>query len=883
MTIQKVSIVGTFWNPKDPFNIFSPLLVDLNKDGFLDFVFNPTTIPASVTDANFLPLKLFSSAGTANLSDNSHIKFADFSSAFTNRIIASDLNHDGRIDLVLGASPETGNASRVDTSNKFNWGSQQYILLQNENGSFTSKMIVTSIYQAHYIEVSDFNNDGFQDIIMISDVNQNNKQAPIILLNDGAANFTPIPQSNIIGNDPNFQSFYGAVGDFNNDGNRDIVFLNGGAYGGIYNFVDFGDGKGGFTKGPNLPIIPKTNGGGKATVEGSLTIDLNSDGQQDLIIWVIDRSDANAPADTVPGHLEVLINTGNGNFVDQTANWLGNFATTNVGGDTRSLVGYLANTKLISLNIALQENGPTPDGYIHEQMFLYNDGTKLIPIFDPFWNSQNLPVGSSYKVAGSTIPGDPWGLENGSNYIYYEDYSGNLVRAVLNPSDELQFVAPHDPFIVINRTTGEVSVNDGYSFSISAYRPWNGSPSFMTTMTRELRMNTPGDRIFVGTYSNDYISAGNAYAGSGKNIFIGNGGTDCLMGGIGDDIFLPTSSGQAYVDGRDGIDTVVLRGARSQYTIQSRTDGSIEVIGNGVDDIFRNVEMLRFSDLTLDLGTSKASSNLTLDGLTLLTGAVSKADKVSSLQVGDTGHEKLLFSGKLDQYTVTSTNGVFSIADSVANRDSSVLATTIGGIQFSDRSINTTMNVEAGKLPTATINSLVELYVAYFARTPDATGLSYWIDKAAAGETLTAISKEFYTAGVQFSSLTGYSASMANTDFIKLVYTNVLGRSGATAPPDADVAYWDNQIKIGATTKEGLIQTMLGAAHGFANDPTWGWVPKLLDNKISVGYQAAVTYGLDYNSSADAITQGMAIAHAVTPTDTTAAIGLIGVAGHVFL
>ena len=76
---------------------------------------------------------------------------------------------------------------------------------------------------------------------------------------------------------------------------------------------------------------------------------------------------------------------------------------------------------------------------------------------------------------------------------------------------------------------------------------------------------------------------------------------------------------------------------------------------------------------------------------------------------------------------------------------------------------------------------------------------------------------------------------------------------------------------------------MLGAAHSFANDPTWGWVPKLLDNKIEVGYKAAVTYGLDYNSPTDAITQGMAIAKAVTPTDTSVAVGLIGVADHVFL
>jgi hypothetical protein len=193
------------------------------------------------------------------------------------------------------------------------------------------------------------------------------------------------------------------------------------------------------------------------------------------------------------------------------------------------------------------------------------------------------------------------------------------------------------------------------------------------------------------------------------------------------------------------------------------------------------------------------------------------------------------------------------------------------------------MKTEVAKLPTTTVNSLIELYVAYFARTPDATGLAYWIDKAAAGESLTAISKEFYNAGVQFSSLTGYSNTMTNSDFIKVVYANVLGRSGSTAPPATDVSYWDNQIQSGATTKEGLIQTMLTAAHTFANDPTWGWVPQLLNNKVTVGYQAAVTDGLDYNSPADAISQGMAIAHAVSATDTTAAVGLIGVAGNVHL
>ena len=250
---------------------------------------------------------------------------------------------------------------------------------------------------------------------------------------------------------------------------------------------------------------------------------------------------------------------------------------------------------------------------------------------------------------------------------------------------------------------------------------------------------------------------------------------------------------------------------------------------------------------------------------------------------GGIGSDIAVFSGSLLQYNITQSSGKFTVADQVVGRDGIDLLSNIEKLTFTDFSINTTMKTEAAKLPTATVNSIVELYVAYFARTPDASGLSYWINKAAGGESLTDIAKEFYNAGVQFSSLTGYSANMANNDFTKIVYANVLGRTGATAPNADELGYWDNRIKTGLTTKEGLIQKMLSDAHSFAGDPKWGWVPKLLDNKIEVGYKAAVTYGLDYNSPTDAITQGMAIAKAVTPTDTSIAVGLIGVADHVFL
>ena len=254
----------------------------------------------------------------------------------------------------------------------------------------------------------------------------------------------------------------------------------------------------------------------------------------------------------------------------------------------------------------------------------------------------------------------------------------------------------------------------------------------------------------------------------------------------------------------------------------------------------------------------------------------------SNFVVGSTGSDTVVYSEKISSLEIERVSGNIYVRK-IGSPGTLDIFTNLEHLKFADFSLNTTMKTEAAKLPTTTVNAIVELYVAYFARTPDASGLSYWIDKAAAGETLTAISKEFYNAGVQFSSLTGYSATMANNDFTKMIYANVLGRTGATAPNADELGYWDNRIKTGLTTKEGLIQKMLSDAHSFAGDPKWGWVPKLLDNKISVGYQAAVTYGLDYNSSSDAITQGMAIAKAVTPTDTSIAVGLIGLADHVFL
>ncbi len=198
-------------------------------------------------------------------------------------------------------------------------------------------------------------------------------------------------------------------------------------------------------------------------------------------------------------------------------------------------------------------------------------------------------------------------------------------------------------------------------------------------------------------------------------------------------------------------------------------------------------------------------------------------------------------------------------------------------VQFADMAVNLHAGANAKTLTAAQLKSIEELYIAYFNRIPDADGLSYWADQLKGGLSITQIGESFYAAAVQYSSLTGYNAEMSNADFVRVVYRNVLGRSGATAPPDADVNYWAGEIANGRATRGSLISAMLDSAHSFDGDATWGWVADLLDNKVAVANYFAVDNGLNYNTAEDSISKGMAIAAAITATDTSAAIQLIGV------
>lgn len=230
------------------------------------------------------------------------------------------------------------------------------------------------------------------------------------------------------------------------------------------------------------------------------------------------------------------------------------------------------------------------------------------------------------------------------------------------------------------------------------------------------------------------------------------------------------------------------------------------------------------------------------------------------------------FHGPRANYSITVSGSNRTIVDQVGSDGSITIGTDIKQLLFTDVSINLEIPAKSLEISDENLKSLVELYIAYFNRVPDANGLSYWIDRLKAGMTLDQIGESFYSAAILFSTQTGYSATMSNADFVTMVYKNVLGR---TTPDKEGLDYWSNSLSSGATTRGTLIRTMLGSAHTYKGDLTYGWVAQLLDNKIQVGRDFSVAQGISYISDTDSITKGMAITATITSSDISLAGALI--------
>ena len=343
----------------------------------------------------------------------------------------------------------------------------------------------------------------------------------------------------------------------------------------------------------------------------------------------------------------------------------------------------------------------------------------------------------------------------------------------------------------------------------------------------------------IGTFFNDTI-----YGEKGDNTLQGWSGNDLIFGGLGDDLIF----------GQDGNDE--LQGGLGDDNLQGGDGADLMAGQDGNDRLFGQS------------GNDQLQGGAGLD--------IFKGGSGNDTLYGGSGIDQAYFTSNRSNFTQSTVGEVTTFTDNLGFEGTDQL-TSIERAYFTDYYVNLTVKNESAvsNIASSDLQQLQELYVAFFNRVPDADGLEYWIGQFNSGQSINQIAESFYNSGIAFSELTGISAGMTNTSFINVVYNNVLGRSSGADPEG--LSFWTTALQSGAETKATLVASIITSAHQFKGDAQWGWVADLLDNKVEVANLFSVDYGLNNLTSAESISNGIAIAAAVTPTDTTAAIELIGI------
>lgn len=240
---------------------------DLNGDGKLDLV-------GEVGGGDLISVRLGNGDGTFQ----AEVDYATACGGFD--VIVRDVNGDGKLDIVAVCP---GSVS---------------VLLGNGDGTFQPHVDSGIDAGLHVFGVAagDFNGDGKLDLAVGYQDPASNSIS--VLIGNGDGTFKP-PVDYATGSEPGAV----AVADLNHDGKLDIVAANFGQFAGNTVSVLLGNGDGTFK-----PQVQYTTSAGPLSV---IVADLNGDGKLDL---AVDCSCGNGSPCGYPGAVSILLGNGDGTF-----------------------------------------------------------------------------------------------------------------------------------------------------------------------------------------------------------------------------------------------------------------------------------------------------------------------------------------------------------------------------------------------------------------------------------------------------------------------------------------------------------------------------------------------------------------------------------------
>eukprot|EP01030_Chromulinospumella_sphaerica_P009147 gene9147-8958_t len=156
---------------------------------------------------------------------------------------------------------------------------------------------------------------------------------------------------------------------------------------------------------------------------------------------------------------------------------------------------------------------------------------------------------------------------------------------------------------------------------------------------------------------------------------------------------------------------------------------------------------------------------------------------------GGAGRDTVRFAGKLADYTLATSFGNLQVTAKDGISGFATLS-NVERVQFADQSMAFDISGTAGKA--------YRIYQAAFDRTPDASGLGFWISVMDKGYALVDVADAFIKSD-EFVAL--YGAQPSNADLLTHIYQNVLHRT-----PDAGgYAFWLGVLDRNAVTRAQVL------------------------------------------------------------------------------
>jgi Ca2+-binding RTX toxin-like protein len=446
-------------------------VADFNNDGEQDVI---VTLASSAISSN---IAVFLGSGDGSFSTAASLAAGGLNPI---AIASADFDRDGNQDFVTA-----------------NYGSDTVsVLLGNGTGTFRTPSTFSVGSQPRSVAVGDFNNDGKLDLVTAnSDPNANSIS---VLLGNGNGNFREAENTKVEG----IQPLSVATGDFDRDGNLDVVSADAGS-----NAVSIllGKGSGKFAD-PDSVLV------GNASPVSVVTGDFNDDNKLDI---------ATANLGSTSQNISVLFGNGKGDFKKSTILSAGGQASALIAGDfngDRNLDLAATLSGSVSLAVLLGDG----DGKFTLPVTA-GVGSSPTSLSSGDFNDDGKPdfVTTSGATSNASV------LLNQSSYVFLTSKKSDD-SGVVDGSKEAK------NSITINLQKGTLSLNRASTgVSVKGFEDVLGTQvkdSITGSDEKNSLSGNDGKDTLSGLDGNDTLSGG-----SGNDTLNGGAGDDRLTGGIGKD------------------------------------------------------------------------------------------------------------------------------------------------------------------------------------------------------------------------------------------------------------------------------------------------------------------------------------------------------------